>query len=186
MDVNDAVPQAQSVTVIAFKQKDGTGDTSQFALEDLTIPEYLRHTEKPWRILPRSKEGILVEVMLPLFTVFNGDILPHTIHLLQLEAKDGRLGKTGNHGRLLRDYLNALNRKQASNPSILLTTGYRRNGERFGDPHAIYCPDLSLYVNPDEELIQVVAFLSVRAGDQNNQKMLEKIDTRAVPLYWRH
>ena len=58
-------------------------------------------------------------------------------------------------------------------PELQLTCGYRRNGQRFGDPHAtFYNPKLA---EGHPHRMQVAAFLSVESADNPLCKVLDKM-----------
>ena len=55
--------------VLLFMRGDGTGDNNTFGLDDLLIPEELKHSSKPEKVLPRSKRNIICEGILPMFSL---------------------------------------------------------------------------------------------------------------------
>ena len=145
--------------VIAFKPGDGTGSEATHKLEDLEIEApYPRET----KVIPRSKEGIHSEVHL---TVLRHGI--DDVHAYP-ELFQGNLDELTIDGKTIRKTYEI---GQARDEDIIisvatLTTGYYQNGERFGDPHAIY--------NSIPNYLQVCAFLAVANGIQSGY--LEKLD----------
>ncbi len=155
--------------VCVFRPGDGTGsDRAPYRAENLIIPQSYQHEEKPWRVYPKKKDYI-VEACIPLLTINKkGVTYLHTISLEQL-AVDHNNNRTITRdwyiGSPPDEYSSAISRKGMfveTEPQIILTCGYRRTGERFGDPHAIYAPRGGVYDN----VIQVAGFVAIT--DKNN------------------
>ena len=73
-----------NLVTLAFAKGDGTGDAKTFKLDDLAIPEALMHQDKPERVLPRAKTGIISEFCFPLFSITPGNWAPYTVALDEL------------------------------------------------------------------------------------------------------
>lgn len=154
---------------IVFLPHDGTGDANTYPLGELDIPDYLQFAEKPERVIPRSKRGVDYEGFFPLFSVAGGDCHMFASSLAELRtagpeerAQWERMVPGGKFtwGIQVEGFLGSYpsefsQRLQAGfQPQVWFTTG-TRNGQRFGDPHAIY--------NPFESgLLQVGGFLAVK------------------------
>jgi hypothetical protein len=148
---------------IVFMPRDGTGDTKTFNLNQVIIPEGFRHEEKPERVIPRAKTGVVCEGYFPLFSIKRGgDVSMFTGSLDELTAEGSPL--TVNHAWTL-----GLNHPQFRmavdfgirvNPQVYLTVGTYPVGRRFGDPHSIY------YGVNAGNTVQVAGFLSI--ADKEN------------------
>lgn len=135
--------------VIAFKPQDGTGDESTFNLDQVDFnPGYPRAA----KTIPRSKSATHTEVFLPILShkVEDRHVGPNLFYaILDLLGIDEgkakpRVTKLGEIGdRRLAGSIGA---------HAVYTTGFR-NGERFGDPHAIF--------NSNPDIIVVGGFLAV-------------------------
>lgn len=169
--------------------KSGTYCTAKEVSSDseIQIPEgyQFEPSNKPGRVLPRNKleEGVLIEAFLPLFSVNGEEKFPYAVSLEQITV-DNINTPTG----LVRGLEMGVSQKAfecATNPrlydqpdwepQIQLTCGYRRNGQRFGDPHAtFYNPALA---KDRLNLMQVAGFLSVESADNPLCKVLDRIAT---------
>lgn len=137
--------------VIAFKPGDGTGSEVTHKLGDLRVePPYPRET----KVVPRSKEGVHSEAHLTIlrYGLENAHAYPELFQgtLDELTLDGGIVRKTHEVGQAIDENIIV--------PVATLTTGYRNragypNGERFGDPHAIY--------NSIRDYLQVCAFLAI-------------------------
>lgn len=133
--------------VIAFKPEDGTGDESGYKLDDLA-DESGKHTVKR---VPRNKTGVHSEGHLTVLTKQleepnkDPELFAGTFDLLGLDGKTIRkIGELGQKTTVTTEELE---------PFTTLTVGYKQDGERFGDPHAVY--------SPLPETLQVCAFLAI-------------------------
>lgn len=141
---------------IVFVKGDGTGDSKNYKLDDLTIPQEFRHTEKPERVIPRAKTGVICEGFFPLFSM-----TPQGYTAMFAASLDelGIVGKTitplWKLGQTDSDYSKALHEKAPSNPQISLTVGDSLEGKRIGDPHSVY------YSRNIEDALQVAGFLGI-------------------------
>lgn len=140
--------------VIAFKPQDGTGDENTFGLDNLIVP--LRYPKLP-KIVPRSKAGTHQEAHMALVSQYIDDV-----HADQ-ELFGGAYDLIGLDGRFIRK-IGELGHAVSLEPEDLtpittLTVGYRPNGKRFGDPHAVYNP---------RETVQVAGFLAI--SDEEYEK----------------
>jgi len=137
---------------IVFLQGDGTGDNKTYGLDDIIIPAKFKYDEKPERVIPRAKTGIIAEGFFPLFSMNQYDyITPFAAHLDELTLnKDKVVVPTFQLGQNEAEYLRAIDFGL-----IQLTTGMDKSGNRFGDPHAIY------YGVEAYDSVQVVGFLPI-------------------------
>jgi len=151
--------------VIVFSAFDGTGDDKTYGLGDVKIPLGLKWCEKPERVIPRSKEGVMIEGFFPLFSKTPyGTIAPFAAHLDELTLDGNEVIPAWRLGQNKRSFLNAISRSRSSiRPEIQFTTKADFSGRRFGDPHAVY------YGSPALEAVQVAGFLSIT--DQDNPLM---------------
>lgn len=162
--------------VVAFAHGDGTGDTSRYNIGELNIPQEYKFKDRPERVFPRRKlrKDVAMEAMFPLFSVNDsGKVLNGVVCLEQLSLNHPR-GDT----LVRRAYLGVnplifrgMIKEGVSDRQVIeLTTGYRRNGERFGDPHAVH---YGQSITPDA--LQVVAFLTIKDPLNPACKLLEDI-----------
>lgn len=187
--------------ILVFLPQDGTGDTSTYQLDAVVIPDFLKHAEKPERVLPRAKAGVIAEGFFPLFSVRNRITYPFTCSLEELTvgvpdamALSGHrpsvdqawnLGMDTNHFRWHtgEGYKNGYR----VDPKVTATVGnyHRRRfgdshtvgssgGRRFGDPHAIYA-------GLDEpNVIQVAGFLGVT---EKTPSLAEAVHRWSLPSF---
>lgn len=150
---------------IVFLHKDGTGDQNTYQLDKIVIPPEFRHEEKPERVIPRAKTGIVAEGFFPLFSMNqHGYIAPFAAHLDEITLdEENKIVPVFQLGQNKSEYLQAINSGLEIIPKIELTTGTDKKGRRFGDPHAVY------YGMNAYDSVQVVGFLSVK--DQSNPLM---------------
>ena len=175
--------QVGDLVVAVFQPGDGTGSTENYSLDDFVIPEYLRFNDKQERVVPRSKEGILLEACLPLFSIDTGanKITYWATCLEQLSlanqplriAREFRLGN--DREMFIRRLVSLTGSREGM--EIQLTCGYLRNGERFGDPHVVFAPREGYFGNRGP-IIQCAGFLSVLSED----RFTEGGDGRRNPL----
>src|SRR3989344_5113766 len=152
------------MNTIVFLPGDGTGDDKIYSLDKLVMPDRLRYSEKPQRVLPRKKEGVIFEGFFPLFSIdYMMDPLMFTTHLEELTVDNVEnpttIVKAWDLG-VERSAWQIMNLGLNIGPIIKLTTGYDLEGKRFGDPHAIHYPI------DDTGATQVVGFLAVY-GEEN-------------------
>ena len=150
---------------IVFLHQDATGDQNTYQLNEIVIPPEFRHKEKPERVIPRAKTGVIAEGFFPLFSMNQrGYVAPFAAHLDELTLdEENRIVPVFQLGQNRSEYLQAINSGLEIVPKIGLTTGTDKSGRRFGDPHAIY------YAMDAYDSVQVVGFLSVK--DQANPLM---------------
>ncbi|MBW3004224.1 hypothetical protein KY310_00115 [Candidatus Woesearchaeota archaeon] len=165
---------AGNLHALVFQFQDGTGDDKTFKPGDLELPGRFKPMRDPRRILPRSKEGALVEAFFPFFTAMDGKYFRHVVSLEELTVDNPEDPKTiitdGVLGMLPTQYSRALRGENpeagdASNPPVFLTCGYK-DGQRFGDPHAIYCA-------VPTSGAQVVGFLAVPESPNSAERGLQ-------------
>jgi hypothetical protein len=158
------------IYAIVFAPQDGTGDTNTYTLSQIQLPAQIQHPE---RLLPRKKSCIM-EAFFPFFTEYNGAIFPNTACLDEIVVdKNGgteRAMLLWNLGVSPERFHRSVNDALGNIPHVQLTTGHYRNGERFGDPHAVYCDPISSF-----KAIQVVGFLAVDNKDNPLCPLLDKI-----------
>ncbi|MEK6917630.1 MAG: hypothetical protein AABW51_01660 [Nanoarchaeota archaeon] len=173
--VNIRKGPAKIMSVIAFVSGDGTGDTSLYSAQELIVPEEYQFRIKPERVFPRSKKEVVMEAFFPLFSIRGNDVCENAICLEELSTtKEGNrfgINLLGWLGQIPDVYGRTLLLKTKADPQVGLTKGYRRNGDKFGDPHAIHYPTKS--VNPDT--LQVVGFLGLNKDDQYIMEILDGI-----------
>ena len=141
---------------IVFVKGDGTGDSKTYKLDDLTIPSEFQHTEKPERVIPRAKTGVICEGFFPFFSINpQGYTAMFAASLDELSIDDKTITPLWRLGQTDSDYSKALHGKVPSQPQIYLTVGETIGGKRIGDPHSIY------YGRNIEDALQVVGFLGI-------------------------
>lgn len=160
----DSVPVGE-IYVLAFVKGDGTGDSKTYKLNNLIIPREFRHKEKPERVIPRSKKGVMAEAFLPLFSIApNGYLAVFASCLDELSIDgDNKIVSIGRLGLNNFNYSKALKRKLGALPRIYATVEEYIDGQRYGDPHSVY------YNRSTEDALQVVGFLGIK--DENNPLM---------------
>jgi hypothetical protein len=130
--------------VIAFAPGDGSGDESAHKLIDLAVDPTYPRTQ---RIVPRDKSAAHSEAHMT--------ILSQQIDSKLREPKlfDGQFDLLGLTSAVSIGRIGTLGRAEyLPQPCTTLTVGYSQ-GERFGDPHAVYS------ARPD--IVQVCAFLAI-------------------------
>ncbi len=150
--------------------------------------QYQSEQVKLEHLLPRNKlkEKVLVEACFPLATVEKEFLYPYTISLEQITVdKDNtssRLVKGLQMGFEDSSYTGLVHDPVtfrfaqadfATRFPTYLTCGYRRNGERFGDPHATFYNPKLAEGHPNR--MQVAAFVSVESVDNPLCKVLDRI-----------
>ena len=141
--------------VIVFLPQDGTGDNKTYTRERLIIPSKYQFAEKPERVFPRSKTGIVCEGFFPLFSINpkgKKAMFAASLEELTLDPETSEVRWAWNLGLSTKEYPSIFNKDIPNKPDVTYTTG-TKDGTRFGDPHAIY--------NATEN-IQIVGFLSIR------------------------
>lgn len=168
--------------ILLFAPGDGTGKKGDYTLEQFTeMLSGYQFSTKPERVLPRNKlvEGVLCEAFLPICSVEGRMLYPYTVSLEQITVENIihptalvpglKMGVSAERFRP--------NPRQALLPSpkiqIQLTCGYRRNGQRFGDPHAIFYNPKLAEGHPNR--MQVAGFLSVEDKDNPLCKVLDEV-----------
>ena len=141
---------------IVFVRGDGTGDSKTFKLDNLTIsPDYV-HNEKPERVIPRAKTGIISEGFFPLFSLTpKNEVVMFASSLDELSVFDGELGLLWKLGQDNSDYSRSIRNGVAQEAQVYFTVGNYPGGKRIGDPHSIY------YTRDTEDALQVVGFLGI-------------------------
>jgi len=163
-----------NMVVISFQSRDGTGDESLYKIGQLVIPERLKHANHSEKVFPRTKEGIIYELFFPLFSVYENKINLFATSLEEITVdcveKPKAVKKAWDLGLNSIDYVKRVKYEdkdiaQKCIAKIYLTVGYRGEGQRFGDPHAIYNP---IPMNA----LQVAGFLTVKNSSNPLLKMI--------------
>lgn len=196
MSHNNTKKKIGDLYVLLFAPGDGTGNENYYKMDkgtfgqsarvvstnsSLDIPAEYRFSEKPERVLPRNKlaEGVLCEAFLPICSVEGRMLYPYTVSLEQITVDNithpnvlvPGLKMGVSVERFRPNLCQAL--LPPPKPQIQLTCGYRRNGERFGDPHAtFYNPKLA---EGAPNLMQVAGFLSVEDKDNPLCQVLDSV-----------
>lgn len=157
---------------IAFMPGDGTGDYNTYKPGQLEIPPQYALKEKQEKVFPRSKTGTVFELFLPFGSVAGGKIHLFASSLEELTIDETEapltLRKAWDLGMARCDYGWLVNHGGEVAPRIQLTTGYRPDGERFGDPHAVY-------FGVDTNTVQVVGFLPVTSQRSPVVELAQKV-----------
>lgn len=150
--------QVGDMYVIMFLHKDGTGDQNTYRINEVTIPDEFMNREKPERVIPRAKTGILAEGFFPLFSVKpSAGISYFAAHLAELTLNEKRrIMPLFQLGQSRTAYLKGIRSGLDARPNIELTTGMDASGVRFGDPHSVY-NNIQVY-----NTFQVVGFLPIK------------------------
>ena len=144
---------AGKLFVIVFVPGDGTGDESSVHLQSLDTRGYPRST----KVLPQGKQAAHSEVHLTIASLSTAGDTAKPALFAGNQHLVGQLGnaltKLGEVGQSVSAFQWALAGEEATGPAVTYTTGYREDGRRFGDPHALY--------NPHPAAIQVCGFIAV-------------------------
>ncbi|MDP3734543.1 MAG: hypothetical protein Q8R37_04905, partial [Nanoarchaeota archaeon] len=109
---------------IVFVKGDGTGDSKTYKRDDLAIPLEFQHPEKPERVIPRAKTGVICEGFFPLFSMNpQGYTAMFAASLDELSINDKTITPLWRLGQTDSDYSKALHEKVAFKPQIYLTVG---------------------------------------------------------------
>jgi len=160
--------------IVAFKPEDGTGDESTFRVTDILTPERLDYNENPFKIIPRSKYGVLYELFFPLLCLDQYGEDRFAVCLEELTVIDNKIVSLGNIGISQSEFRQAINSGLEIMPHIGMTTASVRPYE-FGDPHAIHYDPRVL--NVDKEYVQIAGFLSFTEPYMNLDKFVEEYCT---------
>jgi len=170
-----------NMNIVAFAPGDGTG------MGNYRFGSFIFHSSFPLfgererlsAFTPRKKEGILMEAAFPLFSICNGQVYANAVYLYQVGLlRDGRtLDVQSTLGGTSSQTFNfALNGEARLEPSIQLTTGYKK-GSKFGDPHAIYYPSKDTNIRNDA--FQVVGFLPF---ESSSSYLYQLVESKATPF----
>ena len=160
------------LNIVAFCRGDGTGDESKIKESNVQFPDRLSNLTDRKRIIPRAKLEIVLEAFFPLYSVQNKVVLPHLASLeeltLDLFGPKPYISKLCDLGVSPQRFVTE-NPEHWNEPGkIQLTTGYSRNGQRFGDPHAVFYGWKS-------EVIQVVGFLAIKDANNPLCRILDRV-----------
>ncbi len=160
---------------IVFLPGDGTGDSKTYKAGELKLPSRLKYEEKPERVLPRSKNGVICEGFFPFFSVgSDGRAKMFDAYMEELIVTDATSPSTVVHGWGL-GRGGPIPGESKNAPRVYFTTG-EINGKRFGDPHAVHYP--KEYSNG----IQVAGFLAVK---DTNHPILGATEKWILPMSYR-
>jgi len=144
---------AGNLTIIVFDEDDATGNESDYELREILPGGNYPLIPK---VVPRKKDGIRSEAHLPIATLLaNRDpaVFANSLDLIGVD-NNGRLTQLaclGQDPKVLFDAYHG-GRPHLS-PAATLTTGFNPyNGERFGDPHAVY---------NKQPFVQIAGFLAL-------------------------
>ena len=157
--IDGRITEAGNLAIIAFAPGDGTGDELTYSLSDIDTGSYPREA----KVVPTSKVGVNSEVHLPISShvahhpLMGWVIHSNNLHVLEFRPnKPHRLAKIGELGYSPEIF----NARQGWFSYATFTTGHYNllgnhsvNGERFGDPQAIY--------NPWDRYVQIAGFLAL-------------------------
>ncbi len=148
---------------IAFKPKDGTGSHVTYQLSDLEIDPSM-YPEGEEKVLPRSKEATHTEVHLALARCAI-DMGANA----QPEISAGKLKLLGVEGKRLVEIgqLGHREDEDVATPIATYTVGFDENGDRHGDPHAVY--------NDIPNFVIVSAFLALTNDAIKLYKLSEEV-----------
>lgn len=148
------------MSVIVFLEGDGTGDENTYTLPMVLIPADLWHNDKPERVIPRAKTGVVYEGCFPMFSITDtGFVAMHAAALDELivtgvpltVAPQWRLGQTDS------GFKQAIYSGLEILPEVYLTVGPGANDQRFGDPHSVYSG-----IRASGGPVQVAGFLGIK------------------------
>ena len=174
------------IYAILFAPGDGTGDANTYSLKDLEnleVPPGHAYQKMPERILPRKKICPM-ELFIPFFSIKMGRAYHGLVSLEELTVdnadKPKKLLKLFDLGYDIPEYQKELRVPPSESDHgpntvgwLQLTTGYKRNGERFGDPHAIF--------DNVPETMQVVGFLSINTVKNPLAKAFDRAEVPGKP-----
>ncbi len=177
---------------ILYEKKEGLPDDWVLQKQILVPEEYC--VPKRQGIVPRNKqkEKVLLEACFPLGTFEGKYVHPYAISLEQITVdnvnvndptrliKGLQIGRnSASYATLVKDHpqsrvtISSESEEDSLEFPVYLTCGYRRNGQRFGDPHAtFYNPKLA---EGRPNLMQVAGFLAVEDKDNPLCKVLDEI-----------
>lgn len=152
---------AGNLVVIVFAPEDGTGDESTYKLT-YQMRNGLYPTST--KLVPRSKASIHSEAHLTIASQFVGEpdtdptLFCGNLDMIGFRTTAFRaepyLSRQADLGHSRSAVVSAMQFGMQLKPAVTLTTGYHAsNGERFGDPHAVF--------NADPFLVQVCGFIAV-------------------------
>ncbi len=172
--------RAGDLYVILFQEGDGTGDAKTYKLNELAVPNELSYLEKPERVIPRAKTGVICEGFFPLFSMKNSRPIMFAACLDELGVDDvenpQRIEYAWKLGENRLNYFLATGCGKKIAPRVYFTLGQDRGGRRFGDPHAIY------YRVQTGGMLQVAGFLAI--SDKDNP-LLALTDKWVLPSEYK-
>lgn len=140
--------------ILIFAPKDGTGDENSYALNQIDIPSDLRFGEKPARVIPRDKTGILCEGFFPICSIDEEGTVLSFVNSLQLLTLEGtKLIVGGRLGIAHCQFIRSLISKVSPFPEVTMTVATIEE-KRLYDPHAVF--------NPYRCYVQVGGFLAIK------------------------
>jgi len=155
--------KAGDLYAILFQEGDGTGDAKTYSLGQLKVPDELKYREKPERVLPRAKTGVICEGFFPMFSMRDSKPVMFTACLdeLGIDSLNNpvRVVRAWYLGQGPTDYLRAVYMDHKTEPQVYFTVGNDKRGRRFGDPHSIH------YGTRNVDALQVAGFLAINDRD---------------------
>ncbi|MBI2572839.1 hypothetical protein HYV86_03190 [Candidatus Woesearchaeota archaeon] len=157
--------QHAELVAIIFAPGDGTGDTGLYQERSIEVPEQYQHEDKPQRVFPRSKNGV-IEGYFPLFAIRDdGLTIPYAGSLEELTARNGTIVKAWDVGQKPEVFTRNVNGSHSSSPNVSYTCGFAQDGTYFGDPHAMYNATT---------IHQVAGFLTIKKADSPLLEIVNK------------
>lgn len=157
---------AGNLVILLTLPGDGTGNNLSYQKENLTFSKGIPPVDSS---IPRNKDGVFVEGMMPLFSFYNGEFIDFTNCLdeLILDKNKTKVQKGWGLGVSKEDYVHVLEVQGVLNPQIYFTKFFSAKGNIIGDPHAIIN-------NSSINALQASAFLSIPTGDDSLIKYTDK------------
>lgn len=185
-----------NATLVLFGPGDGTGDEEHgYTSEDFRtciIPEIMHEDSTdnlPSKYVPRKKK-CESEIMIPVVSIRYNHIRQNFVSLREIGVKSTCNDKSSSrklslteigtlgvdkfiYGRMNDEFKNGCIHKEPID--IFATTGYKLNGDRFGDPHVI--------VHPEHygDSMQIVAFMPIEKENKNYNILREAFNWASLP-----
>lgn len=150
---------------IAFLQGDGTGDQNTYKLDQLKIPAHLQYDQKPERVIPRAKTGIIAEFAFPLFSQHKSKtkLLASNLNSITISGNPLTIVEDSYLGLPIEDFIETFIYDTYVCPSVCVTVFTDKKGKRTGDPHCIYFGlDYADDKLDTKDIVQVVGFLAFK------------------------
>jgi hypothetical protein len=150
--------------ILVFRPGEGTGDENTYKKGSLRL-NLLRELNDPIdevAVLPRSKEGVLVEGCFPLLSIDSeGGVFEYAVclHELTVGGTPESVVPLGTIGMHPNEYVCMYGSSLMRGPQAFFTVQTHSNGDRFGDPHSIF------YGVPAGYTTQIVGFLAIEDAE---------------------